>query len=278
AAARPRRAQGGCRGGSRPAARGTGRPGAGGGRRRGRVPRRRGGRRPAQDPLGQDPAPHDARDRRRRRPHGPLDDRGPRGAGHPARCAAPRVSEDGAVRDIVVLGSTGSIGTQALDLVRRHPDRFRVVGLTAGGSNPDLFEAQVAEFAPAYSGLGEGASVEAAGMACDVVLNGITGAVGLLPTPAALDAGTTPPPANKESLIIGGELVTSRARPGQIVPVDSEHSALAQCLLSGTSEEVRRLVLTASGGPFRGRTRAELADVTPEAALNHPTWSMGPVI
>jgi len=188
------------------------------------------------------------------------------------------VSEDGAVRDIVVLGSTGSIGTQALDLVRRHPDRFRVVGLTAGGSNPDLFEAQVAEFAPAYSGLGEDASVEAASMACDVVLNGITGAVGLLPTLAALDAGTTLALANKESLIIGGELVTSRARPGQIVPVDSEHSALAQCLLSGTSEEVRRLVLTASGGPFRGRTRAELADVTPEAALNHPTWSMGPVI
>lgn len=188
------------------------------------------------------------------------------------------MSEDGAVRDIVVLGSTGSIGTQALDLVRRHPDRFRVVGLTAGGSNPDLFEAQVAEFAPAYSGLGEDASVEAASMACDVVLNGITGAVGLLPTLAALDAGTTLALANKESLIIGGELVTSRARPGQIVPVDSEHSALAQCLLSGTSEEVRRLVLTASGGPFRGRTRAELADVTPEAALNHPTWSMGPVI
>ena len=182
------------------------------------------------------------------------------------------------MRDIVVLGSTGSIGTQALDLVRRHPDRFRVVGLTAGGSNPDLFEAQVAEFAPAYSGLGEDASVEAASMACDVVLNGITGAVGLLPTLAALDAGTTLALANKESLIIGGELVTSRARPGQIVPVDSEHSALAQCLLSGTSEEVRRLVLTASGGPFRGRTRAELADVTPEAALNHPTWSMGPVI
>src|SRR5690606_4401421 len=102
--------------------------------------------------------------------------------------------------------------------------------------------------------------------------------VGLLPTLAALDAGTTLALANKESLIIGGELVTSRARPGQIVPVDSEHSALAQCLLSGTSEPVRRPVLTASGGPFRGRTRAELADVTPEAALNHPTWSMGPVI
>ena len=181
-------------------------------------------------------------------------------------------------RDVVVLGSTGSIGTQALELVRRHPDRFRVVGLTAGGSNRELFEDQVAEFAPAFSGLGEEASVEAAGMACDVVLNGITGAVGLLPTLAALDAGTTLALANKESLIIGGELVTSRARPGQIVPVDSEHSALAQCLRSGEAGEVRKLVLTASGGPFRGRTRAELARVTPEQALDHPTWSMGPVI
>ena len=115
-------------------------------------------------------------------------------------------------RDIVILGSTGSIGTQALDLVRAHPDRFRVVGLTAGGSNPDLFEAQVAEFAPAFSGLGEEASTEAAGRECDVVLNGITGAVGLRPTLAALDAGTTLALANKESLIMGGSLVTGRAK------------------------------------------------------------------
>ena len=128
------------------------------------------------------------------------------------------------VRDIVILGSTGSIGTQALDLVRANPDRFRVVGLTAGGSNEELFDAQVAEFAPAFSGLGEDASTEAAGMACDVVLNGITGAVGLRPTLAALDAGTTLALANKESLIMGGSLVTGRAKPGQIVPVDSEHS------------------------------------------------------
>jgi 1-deoxy-D-xylulose-5-phosphate reductoisomerase len=182
------------------------------------------------------------------------------------------------VRDIVILGSTGSIGTQALDLVRRNPDRFRVVGLTAGGSNPDLFEQQVKEFAPAFAGLGEEASVEAAGRPCDVVLNGITGAVGLRPTLAALDAGTTLALANKESLIMGGPLVLERARPGQLVPVDSEHSALAQCLRGGTSEEVRRLVLTASGGPFRGRTREQLAGVTPEEAMNHPTWDMGPVI
>ena len=181
-------------------------------------------------------------------------------------------------RDVVVLGSTGSIGTQALDVVRANPDRFRVVGLTAGGSNPELFDAQVAEFAPAYSGLGEDASVEAAGMSADVVLNGITGAVGLRPTLAALEAGTTLALANKESLIIGGPVVKARAKPGQIVPVDSEHSALAQCLRAGRASEVRRLVLTASGGPFRGRPRDELAGVTPTEALAHPTWHMGPVV
>ena len=115
-------------------------------------------------------------------------------------------------------------------------------------------------------------------MACDVVLNGITGAVGLRPTVAALEAGNTLALANKESLIIGGPVVTALAKPGQIVPVDSEHSALAQCLRGGRAEEVRRLVLTASGGPFRGRTREELAEVTPEEALNHPTWDMGPVV
>ncbi len=181
-------------------------------------------------------------------------------------------------RDVVVLGSTGSVGTQALELVRANPDRFRVVALTAGGSNPELFEQQVAEFAPGFSGLGEEASTEAAGLACDVVLNGITGAVGLRPTLAALDAGTTLALANKESLIMGGPLVLGRAKPGQIVPVDSEHSAVAQCLRGGTPDEVRRLVLTASGGPFRGRTRGQLVDVTPEEAMAHPTWDMGPVI
>lgn len=181
-------------------------------------------------------------------------------------------------RDVVILGSTGSIGTQALDVVRANPDRFRVVALTAGGSNRELFDAQVAEFAPGFSGLGESASVDAAALECDVVLNGITGAVGLRPTVAALDAGNTLALANKESLIMGGSVVTSRARPGQIVPVDSEHSALAQCLRSGTSAEVRKLVLTASGGPFRGRSRSELAHVTPDQALAHPTWDMGPVV
>ncbi|WP_240617246.1 1-deoxy-D-xylulose-5-phosphate reductoisomerase [Nocardioides speluncae] len=181
-------------------------------------------------------------------------------------------------RDIVILGSTGSIGTQALDLVRANPDWFRVVGLSAGGSNPELFEKQVAEFRPARSGLGEAVSTELAGLACDVVLNGITGAVGLRPTLAALEAGNTLALANKESLIIGGPIVTSLAKPGQIVPVDSEHSAIAQSLRGGSADEVRRLVLTASGGPFRGRTRDELVGVTREQALAHPNFAMGPVI
>ncbi|MET0999438.1 MAG: 1-deoxy-D-xylulose-5-phosphate reductoisomerase [Marmoricola sp.] len=181
-------------------------------------------------------------------------------------------------RDVVILGSTGSVGTQALEVVRANPDRFRVVGLTAGGSQEQLFEEQVAEFAPAYAGLGEDASTEAAGISCDVVLNAITGAVGLRPTVAALDSGNVLALANKESLIIGGPVVTAMAQPGQIVPVDSEHSALAQCLRGGRADEVRRLVLTASGGPFRGRTREELAEVTPDQALDHPTWDMGPVV
>jgi 1-deoxy-D-xylulose-5-phosphate reductoisomerase len=201
---------------------------------------------------------------------------------HGATVRCPGLWEDGAVtrdrRDIVILGSTGSIGTQALDLVRANPDRFRVVGLTAGGSNPGLFEQQVAEFGPAYSGLGEQASVEAAAMSAHVVLNGITGAVGLRPTLAALEAGNTLALANKESLIIGGPLVKAAARPGQIVPVDSEHSAIAQSLRSGSAAEVRRVVVTASGGPFRGRSLDELADVTPAEALRHPNFAMGRVI
>src|SRR6476659_2282857 len=181
-------------------------------------------------------------------------------------------------RDVAVLGSTGSIGTQALEIVRANPDRFRVVALTAGGGRQDLFDAQVAEFAPAFFGLGAEASAEAASRPVDVVLNGITGAVGLGATLAALDAGNTLTLANQESLIMGGPLVLERAKPGQIVPVDSEHSALAQRLRGGSGEEVRRLVLTASGGPFRGRSREQLLDVTLDEALAHPTWDMGPVV
>ena len=191
-----------------------------------------------------------------------------------------QVSESGGrvPRDVVVLGSTGSIGTQALDVVRANPDRFRVVGLTAGGGNRALFDAQVEEFRPAFSGIGEQASIDAAQQPCDLVINGITGAVGLRPTVAALEAGNTLGLANKESLIIGGSVVTERAAPGQIIPIDSEHSAIAQCLRSGSDAEVHKLVLTASGGPFRGRTREQLESVTVEEALAHPTWDMGPVI
>jgi 1-deoxy-D-xylulose-5-phosphate reductoisomerase len=206
-------------------------------------------------------------------------------------------------RDVVILGSTGSIGTQALDIVRRNPDRFRVVALAAGGGQPDLLARQAAEFGPAAVAVaspaaaaevrsrlqpqyhpqpqilsGADAVSELAAWPCDVVLNGVTGAAGLAATLAALDAGRVLALANKESLIIGGPLVTSRAKPGQIVPVDSEHSTIAQCLRAGRESEVLRLVLTASGGPFRGWSRDKLEDVTPEQALAHPTWNMGPLV
>jgi len=216
-------------------------------------------------------------------------------------------------RDVVILGSTGSIGTQALDIIRRNPGRFRVVALAAGGGNLDLLARQAVEFGAAAVAVatpaaaaqlqtalrslinlgrtergaspappdvlaGPDAICEVAAWPCDVVLNGVTGAAGLQATLAALDAGRTLALANKESLIIGGPLVTSRAKPGQIVPVDSEHSTIAQCLRAGRGSEVRRLVLTASGGPFRGWRRDALADVTPEQALAHPTWKMGPLV
>jgi 1-deoxy-D-xylulose-5-phosphate reductoisomerase len=202
-------------------------------------------------------------------------------------------------RSVLVLGSTGSIGTQALDVIRRNPDRFRVVGLAAGGGDPTRLATladQVAEFGvravavsdPAGAGqlpgnarvwTGPDAVVELIhATTADLVLNAITGSRGLLATLAALDTGATLALANKESLIAGGPLVTRAARPGQLVPVDSEHSALAQCLRGGRAGEVAKLVLTASGGPFRGRRRDELAEVTVAQALAHPTWAMGPVI
>ena len=194
------------------------------------------------------------------------------------------------MRDIVILGSTGSIGTQALDVVTRNPDCFRVVGLAAG-SNAELLEEQARRFNVPHVGIASGeldvpgtvhvgpdAATELAGLGAHTVLNGITGAVGLRPTLAALEVGSVLALANKESLIIGGELVTAAAKPDQIVPVDSEHSAIAQCLRGGRREEVRRLLLTASGGPFRGRPREELESVTVEQALAHPTWDMGPVV
>ena len=207
-------------------------------------------------------------------------------------------------REVVILGSTGSIGTQALDIVRRNPDRFRVVALAAGGGQPDLLARQAAEFGVAAVAVASAAAAtqvrealrahmdrtgpqllcgpdsvsEVAAWPCDVVLNGVTGAAGLRATLAALEAGRVLALANKESLIVGGALVTSRAKPGQIVPVDSEHSTIAQCLRAGRDSEVRRLVLTASGGPFRGWSRDRLENVTPSQALAHPTWNMGPLV
>ncbi len=215
-------------------------------------------------------------------------------------------------RRVIILGATGSIGTQALDLVRSNPDKFKVVGLSAGGNNIEALaksalefgvevvaiasgsaaqDFQIAIYAQASkNGYAEGsfavpklligpdAASQLAAMSCDVVLKGITGAVGLGPTVAALNAGTTLALANKESLVIGGKAVTKLAKPGQIVPVDSEHSALAQALLAGTKAEVKKLILTASGGPFRGYTKEQLELVTVEQALSHPTWAMGPVV
>jgi 1-deoxy-D-xylulose-5-phosphate reductoisomerase len=216
-------------------------------------------------------------------------------------------------RDVVLLGSTGSIGTQAVDIVRRNPDRFRVVGVGAGGGNVAVLAAQALELGVEVVGVarssavqdlqlafyaeaskrgyatgdfripkilaGPNAMTELAGWPCDVVLNGVVGSLGLAPTLAALRAGRTLALANKESLVAGGPLVkAAMSRPGQIVPVDSEHSALAQCLRAGRADEVSRLILTASGGPFRGRRREELTGVTPEQALAHPTWNMGPVV
>lgn len=234
-------------------------------------------------------------------------------------------------RRIVVLGSTGSIGTQALDIIRHNPQLFEVTALAAGSNARELARQAVAFHVPVLAlagadgmsaaevegglllhlagareeavergqldlsdvGLvavdpaaaqnyaptllaGPDAAAQAAALDnADVVLNGITGSIGLAPTLAALDAGHLLALANKESLIVGGALVKDRAQPGQIAPVDSEHSALAQALRSGTPDEVSRLIVTASGGPFRGKTREELSDVSPDRALKHPTWDMG---
>lgn len=212
----------------------------------------------------------------------------------------------------MVLGSTGSIGTQALEVMARSPEVFRVVGLAAGGASVALLarqaletgaqvvavarattvqDLQLAFYAEAQRRgwstgdtrlpriiAGPDAATELAAYPCDVVLNGITGSTGLAPTLAALASGAVLALANKESLVVGGPLVLAAAAPGQIVAVDSEHSAIAQCLRGGRDVEVDRLVLTASGGPFRGRSRAEMADVTPAQALAHPTWDMGRVI
>ena len=220
---------------------------------------------------------------------------------------------DTSPRTVLVLGSTGSIGTQALDVMRDNPDRFRVVGLAAGGSDPQALAAQALEFQVPAVAVAKGTAAEDVQLAlyaeaqkrgyaegefklprllagpesalelidlapADVVLNGVDGSRGLRLTLAALETGAQLALANKESLVAGGALVLGKAAPGQLVPVDSEHSALAQCLLGNDNTDVDRLVLTASGGPFRGRKREDLAEVTVQQALAHPTWAMGNVV
>ena len=198
------------------------------------------------------------------------------------------------MRDVVILGSTGSIGVQALEIIDANPGQFRVVALTAAGNNVELLVAQAAKFKVSVVGVthnadqvrlglpgvqvidGPHASTEVAAITCDVVLNAITGSIGLAPTLAALRVGNVLALANKESLVAGGDMVMALAKPGQLLPVDSEHSALWQALKSGTKSEVSKLILTASGGPFRDRD--DLSTVTVAEALAHPTWAMGPVV
>ena len=198
---------------------------------------------------------------------------------------------------ILILGSTGSIGTQALEVIADNPEKFEVVGIAAGGGQPDLLIRQAQalnlppervavadrKVAPAIQEVLGGTVISGPDAAkslvenveADTVLNALVGSLGLSATLAALASGTQLALANKESLVAGGQLVLDMAKPGQLVPVDSEHSAMAQCLLAGTRPEVARLVLTASGGPFRGWKREEMWTVTPEQAAAHPTWSMG---
>ncbi|QLY29818.1 1-deoxy-D-xylulose-5-phosphate reductoisomerase [Nocardia huaxiensis] len=191
---------------------------------------------------------------------------------------------------VLLLGSTGSIGTQALEVIAANPDRFEVVGLAARGGNTELLAQQIAATGTKNVAVADEAAAAKLGVAlagpdaatelvrrteADVVLNALVGSLGLEPTLATLESGRRLALANKESLVAGGSLVTRAAAPGQIVPVDSEHSALAQCLRGGRADEVDRLVLTASGGPFRGWTAEMLESVNPEEAKAHPTWSMG---
>lgn len=198
---------------------------------------------------------------------------------------------------ILILGSTGSIGTQALEVIADNPDQFTVVGIAAGGSDPELIirQARSLKLKPGQVAVaGEAAARQISGalggpvitgaaaaeelvreIPADTVLNALVGSLGLAATLATIEAGEVLALANKESLVAGGDLVMARVQPGQLIPVDSEHSAMAQCLRSGTPVEVDRLVLTASGGPFRGWTREQMWDVTPAQAAAHPTWSMG---
>jgi 1-deoxy-D-xylulose-5-phosphate reductoisomerase len=198
------------------------------------------------------------------------------------------------MKDLVILGSTGSIGVQTLEIVEANPTLFRVVAITAAGTNPHVLIEQAKKFKVSVIGVtknadviraalpqatvidGADASTEIAATTCDIVLNAITGSIGLAPTLAALKVGNRVALANKESLVAGGDLVMSIAKPDQLLPVDSEHSALWQCLMGEKKSEVAKLILTASGGPFR--ERSDLSEITVAEALNHPTWSMGPVV
>jgi 1-deoxy-D-xylulose-5-phosphate reductoisomerase len=208
------------------------------------------------------------------------------------------------MRSITILGSTGSIGTQALDVVRRNPERFRVVGLSAAGMNLELLAGQVREFLPPVIAIADDEAAEdvqgrlsqvrgveflvgpdaaerlAAETEADLVLNALVGSAGLAPTLAALQAGKTVALANKESLVVGGELVMDlvKGEPERLLPVDSEHAALAMALRGERRDDLKRVVLTGSGGPFRGWTRGELAKASVKEALQHPVWSMGPKI
>ncbi|HEY7756456.1 MAG TPA: 1-deoxy-D-xylulose-5-phosphate reductoisomerase [Actinomycetota bacterium] len=207
------------------------------------------------------------------------------------------------MRTLVILGSTGSVGTQALDVVRHHPDRFRVVGLSAG-TNHELLVGQIREFLPPHVAIAdeeaavdlrerllgiqgveihvgpEAAETLARDSEADMVLNALVGSAGLGPTLAALQAGKALALANKESLVVGGELVLDliKGEPERLIPVDSEHAALAQVLRGERREDVKRVILTGSGGPFRGWTRNELAKASVKEALAHPVWQMGPKI
>jgi len=208
------------------------------------------------------------------------------------------------MKSVTILRSTGSIGTQAPDAVRRNPDRFKVVGLSAAGANQELLVGQVREFLPPHLAIadeqaaadvkakigalpgvevivGPDAAERLAGETeTDLVLNGLVGSAGLAPTLATLQSGKTLALANKESLVVGGELVTDliKGEPERLLPVDSEHAALAMALRGERREDLKRVVLTGSGGPFRGWTRSELARASVKEALQHPVWSMGPKI
>jgi len=206
------------------------------------------------------------------------------------------------MKRIVLLGATGSVGRQTLDIVGAHPDRLQIVGLSAGG-NVELLAEQIATFQPARFavadvaagerllhahpelrdrclGLGAAAVETLARTEADIVVNALLGYAGLRPTLAALQTGTDVALSNKETMVVAGELVrqAADATGARILPVDSEHSAIFQCLRAGQRHEVRKLVLTASGGPFRTRSRAAMQEITRDEALRHPTWSMGPKI